>query len=153
MKGIGWLAGSLTLAALVVGFALLGSPAEQRAFQRDLLTRQQMRYLVTNAGQEFRSRKTVPARQPSTPLIYRPREYGPLPAVRYRKLSSTTFELCTEMNQSSRDFARRFAAAQTQKWTWTYEAGPACLVVDVEKPTPPDLDLDRTDYGGGFLGL
>lgn len=127
------------LAAIIVGFVVIGSPKTQRLMKIDDQKVYNMQEIQSQVLNYWQAKQTVPEnlgeltdsfsgyQAPTDPQTQAPYEY--------RKISATSFELCATFNTESRNGAELSIAAPGMygvQESWQHEAGRACFTRTID---------------------
>ena len=121
---------------VVLGFRMLGSPANQRLIQADLRVTQALVNLAEQIQFRWKNSQntlpqtldTIPASAKENPITHE--------AFIYRVQSKSDYELCTTFATDNRDAEKREARNQWDPARWAHPKGQSCFQLDASQPVP-----------------
>ncbi len=136
-----WKTMTFTLAVVVIGFILIDSPADERAYKNDDRRTQDLQTLQTRIVERWKeATSTLPASLNELGIEPTEKEYDPMrdpvtkEMYRYSVLGDMSFELCATFEKETRG-----------KGEYPYLERPMPVPVDFEKPEP-QYYIENSDW-------
>ncbi|MFQ5661801.1 MAG: DUF5671 domain-containing protein [Candidatus Paceibacteria bacterium] len=151
-KMIGWVTAFVVLAAVISGFFIIGTPADQRLlrFDREKINDlQSIQWQIVNFWQnkERLPESLLELEDPISSFMV-PTDKQTDEEYKYRSISGLTFELCAEFNKESTGslnenirVAKPFGGPNIEDSNWAHGEGEVCF----ERTIDPDLYPVRED--------
>ncbi len=135
--------GSVILISIILGFAVLGSPATQREYKHDIQKVNNLMEISNQVSNYYAQREALPTNLDQIGVLsYHFPKLDPQTekAYEYRVTGATTYELCAEFNRASQEredaYYRMYGGV-----SWAHGAGRDCFEMTIDpvmygKPIP-----------------